>query len=296
MKDEKKLREQNKEDIVTEKHSGESSYSEESLHDELEKLAETFRQELKKAQEMSDEEFEEVYADELGVISAEELCACCGEKRRDKRFGENYEYCADCRKAMCKYPLSIQGVLVAIVMVGLAIFSVVGFVNDFSDYRLVYKAEKCRAEKKLVSAVSYYDSAIATLIEDDIIPKRVLLKCAETAYETMDGGTSSMSYISSLIEAAVTEFESKLPIYNGVMKLYDENKLMYATMQEFYKLIQNEKYSKYEPGNEELYKEIMKEIEALIDKEVTVTSFDGKTSQLVKSDEAIVRFCQTMLQ
>lgn len=294
MKDEKNLNERNKEEIVTGKYSGEKSYSEESLHDELEKLAETFRQELKKAQEMSEEEFEEVYADEEGIIPNEELCACCGEKRRDKSFGENYEYCADCRDAMTRYPLSIQGILVAIVMVGLAIFSVINFASDFSKYDLVYKGDKCHSEKKLVSAVNNYDSAVAAFLEEEILPKRVMLKCAQGAFETMDGGISSMNYVSTLIEEALNEVEAKLPLYNGVMKLYDENAVIKATMQEFYNLIQKEEYAKYEPGNDELYKTIMADIEALLNKKVTVTSVDAKTSKQVASDEAIVRFCQYM--
>lgn len=294
MKDEKKLNEQNKEEIVTGKYSGEKSYSEESLHDELEKLAETFRQELKKAQEMSEEEFEEVYADEEGVIPNEELCACCGEKRRDKRFGENYEYCGDCRKAMTRYPLSVQGVLVAIVMIGLAIFSMINFATDFVNYDYVYKAEKCRSKNELTSAINNYDSAIAAFLEEEILPKRVMIKCAQSAFETMDGGISSMSYVSSLIEEALSELEAKIPIYNGVMKLYDENKVIMTTMQEFYTLIQNEEYSEYKPGDKEMYDKIMADIEALANKEVTVTSVDAKTSKKVKADEATVRFCQYM--
>ena len=72
-------------------------YSDKSLDDELERLAQTFRQELKKAQAMSEEELIkngiviQQYEDDDGVIPEEELCQCCGEHRRDKSFGENYE-------------------------------------------------------------------------------------------------------------------------------------------------------------------------------------------------------------
>ena len=31
------------------------------------------------------------YKDDEGVIPEEELCKCCGEQRRDKSFGENYD-------------------------------------------------------------------------------------------------------------------------------------------------------------------------------------------------------------
>ena len=294
MKDEKELSAEQKEEIVTEKYSGEKSFEETALKDELEKLAETFRQELNKASEMSEEEFEEAFADELGIIPEEELCACCGEQRRDKSFGEHYEYCADCRSAMKKYPLSAQGIIAAIVMVGLAIFSVLSFAFDFEGYDYAYKAEKLRAEKKLTSAANSYDTAITKFMEKGILPKRIMLNCASVAFQTMDGGMSSMEYVSNVIEEALTETETKLPLYNGVMKLYEENKLLYATLNEFYTLIQNEKFAKYQPGNDELYKEMMAEIEALVDKEVTVTQYDKSTSKKVKADECMVRFCQYM--
>ena len=77
-------------------------YSDKALDNELEKLAETFRQELKKAQAMSEEELIkngiiiQQYEDDEGIIPEEELCKCCGEQRRDKSFGENYEYCRAC--------------------------------------------------------------------------------------------------------------------------------------------------------------------------------------------------------
>lgn len=294
MKDEKKLSEQNKEEIVTGKHSGESSYSEESLHDELEKLAETFRQELKKAQEMSDEEFEEVYADELGVIPEEELCACCGEKRRDKSFGENYEYCADCRKAMCKYPLSVPGVLAAIVMVGLAIFSIINFASDFDGYDLVYRADKNRSDKKLSSAMTYYDNALAFFDEEEIVPKNVMLDYAEVMFSCMENGTTTMGYVSALLEDALSDFEMNLLVYSKAKNLYYENKIIYQTMQEFYTVVQNEEYSDFKAGDDEMYEKIMAEVLAIKDKELTVESPDGKTSEKIPADEATVRFCQYM--
>lgn len=294
MKDERELSAERKKEIVTEKYSGEKAYEQDALTDELEKLAETFRQELTKASEMNEQEFEEAFADELGIIPEEELCACCGEQRRDKSFGERYEYCSDCRNAMKKYPLSIQGVIAAILMVGLAVFSVISFAFDFDGYDYAYRAEKFRKEKKLTSASECYNTAITTFADKGILPKRIMLNCASVAFETMDGGMTSMEYVSNIIEEALTETERKLPIYNGVMKLYNENELIYATMNEFYALLQNEKYASYEPGDEKLYKEMMADITGLLEKEITVTSADGSTSKKVKADETMVRFCQYM--
>ncbi len=294
MKEEKKINSENKEKIVTDKYSGESSFSNDELNDELERLAETFRQELKKAQEMSDEEFEEVYADEFGVITEDELCACCGERRRDKSFGEHYEYCAECRASMKKYPLSIQGILMAIVFVGLAVFSVITFSSDFKCYDYGYKAEKNLKSNKITSAITNYDYCIYAFKEKDINAQRMYINCAEAVFETMDNGINSMSFVSQLIEDTLSDKQSNSPLYASTMALYEENKLLYATMQEFYTVLENEEYADYEPGNTEMYEKIMADIEAVAEKELSIVSLDGDTTKMVKADEAMVRFCQYM--
>ncbi len=66
--DEKKISEGAKENIVLEKNSAEKEYNNNQLNDELERLAQTFRDELKKAKELSDDDFIEAYADDLGVF------------------------------------------------------------------------------------------------------------------------------------------------------------------------------------------------------------------------------------
>ncbi len=294
MKEEKKVNSESKEKIVTDKYSGESAFSGNELNEELERLAETFRQELKKAQEMSDEEFEEVYADELGIITEDELCACCGERRRDKSFGEHYEYCAECRASMKKYPLNIQGVLMSIVFIGLAIFSVITFADDFKCYDYGYKAEKSLRDNKITSAITNYDYCIYAFKEKEINAQRMYIDCAEAVFKTMDNGINSMSFVSQLLEDTLTDKQSNSPFYASTMALYDENKLLYSTMQEFYNVVENEEYADYEPGKTEMYEKIMADIEAIVDKELSIVSLDGETTKMVKADEAMVRFCQYM--
>ena len=146
-----------------------ADYSNKALNDELQRLADTFKQELKKAQAMTEEELIksgiiiQQYEDEDGVIPEEELCQCCGEQRRDKSFGENYEYCRKCREAMRTYPLSIPGIIALAAMVFVAVVSVFGFASDYSVYDTVRKADNYVSEKKLYSAISTYDEAISTL-------------------------------------------------------------------------------------------------------------------------------------
>ncbi len=294
MKEEKKVNAENKEKIVTDKYSGQSSFSGNELNEELERLAETFRQELKKAQELSDEEFEEVYADELGIITEDELCACCGERRRDKSFGEHYEYCAECRANMKRYPLNIQGIIMAIVVLGLSVFSVITFASDFKCYDYGYRAEKNRAEKKLTTAITNYDYCVSEFKAKDINAQRMYLRCAETVFKTMDNGVNSMAFVSQLFEDCISDKQANNLLYASPIALYEENKLLIATMQEFYTIIENEEYAEYEPENEEMYEKIMADIEAIVEKEVSVVSLDGKQTKMVKASEPMVRFCQYM--
>ena len=88
-----------------------SGYKMSALDEELERLAEMFREELKNQGEEEDDE--EVLRDSQGIIYEDEVCECCGERRRAK----NSEYCKVCQEAMRKYPLSLSMIIVALVVV-----------------------------------------------------------------------------------------------------------------------------------------------------------------------------------
>ena len=102
----------------------------------MERLAATFKQEYEKAQAMTEEELIksgiiiQQYEDDAGAIPEEELCKCCGEQRRDKRYGENYEYCKKCREAMMDYPFSIKSVAVLAITVFFCVLSIISFSSD----------------------------------------------------------------------------------------------------------------------------------------------------------------------
>lgn len=275
-------------------------YSDKALDDELEKLAQTFRQELKKAQAMSEEELIksgiviQQYEDDDGIIPEEELCKCCGEQRRDKTFGENYEYCKTCREAMRRYPLSVSGIITLAAMVFVAVVSVFSFGADFNIYNTVREGDKYVAENKLYSALDSYEGAISAFSDKDVLAKKLYLKTIRIIYNTMPDGVYSMSDIVNKVGTALTSFESQLPIYSDYVDIYQEAQALYGTMNEFYNVMNNEKYADYDFKNKEQYEELMTEIGSIIDKQVTVTSIDKKTSQLVPSSEAMVRFCQYM--
>lgn len=277
-----------------------AEYSNKALDDELQRLADTFKQELKKAQAMTEEELIkngiiiQQYEDEEGLIPEEELCQCCGENRRDKSFGENYEYCRKCREAMKNYPLSIPGIIVLAAMVFVAVVSVLGFASDYSVYNTVRKADNYVSDKKIFSAVNAYDEAIASLEAKEVLPKKLYLKTAKLVYNTMPESMYSFSDVISRIEAGLSDFEMNLPIYAGYKALDKEMLTMQSTFTEFYNLMNDEKYTNYDIEDDEQYEELMTVIGSIIDKQVTIT-YDSSVSELVDADEAMVRFCQYML-
>lgn len=277
-----------------------AEYSNKALDEELEKLAQTFKQELEKAQAMTEEELIkngiiiQQYEDEEGIIPEEELCQCCGEQRRDKSYGENYEYCKKCREAMKNYPLSIPGIIMLAAMVFAAVVSVMGFASSYSIYDTVRKADSYVTDKKIYSAIAYYDEAISIFESADVNPKRLNLKTAELVYNTMPDSMYSFSDVSTRIEKALSDFELSLPIYNGYKTVNRDVKVMEGTFTEFYNIMNSEEYADYDIKNDDEYEELMTAVGSIIDKQVTVT-YGNKSSELVNADEAMVRFCQYML-
>ena len=275
-------------------------YSDKTLDDELEKLAQTFRQELKKAQAMSEEELIksgiiiQQYEDDDGIIPEEELCKCCGEQRRDKTFGENYEYCRSCREAMRRYPLSIPGIITLAAMVFVAVVSIFSFVADFNIYNTVREGDKYVSESKLFSALDSYEGAISAFEDEEVVAKKLYFKSIKILYNTVPEGVYSMSDIVNKTLVALSSFESKLPIYKNYVDIYKEAQVLYGTMSEFYNIINDEKYADYDYKDKEQYEELMEAIGSIIDKQITVVSIDKKTSELVPANEAMVRFCQYM--
>ncbi len=275
-------------------------YSNKALDDELEKLAQTFRQELKKAQAMTEEELVksgiviQQYEDDEGAIPKEELCKCCGEQRRDKNYGENYEYCIACREAMRRYPLSVPGIITLAAMVFIAVVSVFSFAADYNIYNTVRQGDKYLSENKLYSALDSYEGAISAFNDENVLAENLYYKNIKILYHSMPDGIYAMSNITSKIETVLSDIESKIPLYSSYVDMHKEVQVLYGTLNEFYAMLNDEKYAEYDFKDEEQYKETMTEIGSIIDKQVTVTSLDKKTSELVPASEVIVRYCQYM--
>jgi hypothetical protein len=225
-----------------------AAYGDNALNDELEKLAQTFKAELQKAQSMTEEELIKKgiiipeYEDEEGAIPDDELCACCGEKRRDKSRGENYEYCKDCREAMKRYPFGTLNILALIVTVVLALLSVYSFILYFIPYNTVKEANEYLNQDRLDSAMSAYDGAISAFEDEEITAKWLYLKTAKILFDTMPSGVNSMTDIVTRLDKALSVAELKMPIYGGYANLREESLALYGTMQSFYKIVENEEY------------------------------------------------------
>ena len=285
-----------------------ADYGDTALNDELEKIAQTFKAELQKVQNMSVQELIEkgiiivenegeeaaIPEDEEGVIPEEELCSCCGEKRRDKSRGENYEYCKNCREAMKRYPFGAISIIALIVTVVLAVLSVYSFSLDFVPYNTVKEATGYLNEDRLDSAMSAYDGAISAFEDEGITAKWLYLKTSKILFNTMPGGVNSMTDIVTRLDKALSVAESRIPIYGEYSNLREETLVLYGTMQSFYEVVGNEEYVDFDNMSDELYQQVMTEIGSIIDSEVSVLSKDGETTAMLPANEAMVRFCQYM--
>ncbi len=275
------------------------NYSNEELDDELERLAATFKQEYEKAQAMTEEELIksgiiiQQYEDEEGVISDDELCKCCGEQRRDKRYGENYEYCKKCREAMMDYPFSIKSMAVLAVTVFLCVLSIISFVDYFENYNVVRKGDDFVSERKLFSALESYEIAIEAFEENDVVPKKLHLEVAEILFDTMPDGIDSMQEVSENIEEGLSVLESKFPLSYKYNNIREDVIVMSGTFQEVYSLLNSEDYAELDFDKDEDYEILMTEIGSVIDKEIAVTAMDGSQTK-TKTNQAAVRFCQYM--
>lgn len=275
--------------------------STDALNEELEQIAQTFREELEKAKNEQDEndsteiipDFQESENTEE-VIPEEELCACCGERERNKEYGENYEYCEECRRKMLRSPISFSGVLIAVMMCVMAVLSVITFGKDIEGYYYSYIAKKYTDDKMLDSALGYYDNAINYFESKNIKARNLYLESADVIFRTMSQGTASMSDISDRISTALEGNLAKLPLYRKSVDTRKESLILYGTMEEFYNIVNNENYATYSINNDEMYKSVMAEVEALIGKELSIKSIDGKTEETVVINEGMVRFCQYM--
>lgn len=308
LSDENKL--QNEEQPLSEEieKTGNAS-KDDSLEKELSELTRLFREELKKAEEQkkaeeeAGEEFELIQqlddipeGDGEEKIPEEELCACCGERARDRSISPNYEYCAECRENMRKYPIGIHHTVTAVAVIICAVISVMTFGVDLEGYNYARLAKKSERKGELTSAVSYYDDAIECFEDNSVACKILKLKSAECIYATLPSGAKSISETASRIEENLSAFEAKLPFYKKYVNIRNSALSQYAALEQFYSVMGNEEYSGFDGTDGEIYSKMQAELEGLVGTTTEITAIgDSKEKTEVVYDEGMLRFAQYML-
>ncbi len=288
------------EDAVAASMDGTADYSGKELDSELEKLAEMFKTEMKKVQAMSEDELiadgviiQPTQEDEKG-IPEEELCQCCGENRCQEKDGVLGEYCEECIEAMRRYPLSATNLVVVLAVAFVAISSLLAFITNYTVFSTVREAKEYASQGRYSSAIDAYDGAIAACEDAGLGSRALKLKKIELIFNTVPNGMDSMYQVAREIDKTLSEFELSLPLYRNYRDMRKEALVIYGTMQKFYEIINQEKYEDLNKNSEKYYDEIMNEIGAILDETVAVYSPDGKTTEMVPTSEAMVRFCQYM--
>ncbi len=255
-----------------------SGYKMSALDEELERLAEMFREELKNQGEIE----EDVLRDSQGIIYEDEVCECCGEQRKAK----NSEYCKTCQEAMRKYPLSIPMMVVTAVIIFFAIFSVFDFSSNFDGYYLASKAKTAENKKEMFSSIDYYQQSIDFFNLNGINAKGLKFGCVDIMCDVMVASEDILTTLSSALDG----YEAMLPVYDKRVAQYDEIYVLRKTMDLMFEIYDDEAYAKAKE-DDEVYKQAMIAIGSLVDQDILVPSLDGE-SRIYKANEAAVRYCQ----
>ncbi len=292
LKNEKDFKSDLNEENLESSLSKSDNYNQEQLNDELEKLADTFRTELKKAKER--EELIEKTNSEKGAfikgdfVPEEELCECCGERLKE----ENDSYCNECKELMRRYPIGASSVIIAVCIILVSVVSVMAFINDFSGYNKSKIAKNYDSENKRYTAIQSYDEAINFFLEKDVTPKKLLKDSALNVMYSLPNGVSSFYDVSERIEDSLTKFEAKLPIYSEYEKIRDESLIIYETFNQFTVIMANSDYADFDGEDKEMFQTIYNDIGSLSGKEFTIKSLKTGENKNVVYDEAAIFFSQ----
>lgn len=224
---------------------------------EKEEADEPFIQELDEIEEDSEEEQKE---DE---ISEKDLCLCCGEKRRDTSFGDDYPYCTDCRALMKSNPLNPIGVIALIFTILISGFSLGIAVKNVDDYDTLLSAQSAYSSGYLVDSVNYYQTYFSSKTDSDISMKAVK--------NTVDA-MASLGYYSnanSLVETYFSQAQLKMP-WN---KKYADIQTEYTLLTKTSDLINTEFSDALNNGDFD-YKEEIKKADKLIEENKESGEYD----------------------
>lgn len=274
---------------ATQKGSNEAP---EDVKKEMEELAKTFQEELDKAKaeakavaENPPEEPQILIQDLEDIpkpsenlheedIPEEELCECCGEKRRGTKKNPDSPYCADCERGLRHYPFEFLSVLIAVIVLGFSFYACYVFADYSEVYVAAEKADKYAEEGKLYSAYDAYSSAADTMsdssVNGEMVYKRSLLNVMKL------GGIDEITGLSSQFKT----WELKLPHLKAVGDAFRYREEFTATADAGYNVLykyfgENEDFSQID------FDALIAELDALESKAyepTTVIDEEGETT------------------
>ena len=139
-------------------------------------------------------------------IPEEERCLCCGERRRDTSFGEDYPYCSDCRALMKAAPFKLTSVLGVLVVFVVTLVSLVLCAGNVQDYATLMEAETYYANRRIMDAYTSYQGYVSSVSEFD--------SYSRSAVRNLTTIFADMGFIgdaNELITRFYTEDQLKLP-------------------------------------------------------------------------------------
>ena len=273
----------------------------EELNAELEALAKLFQKELDK----TTAEYEEGSTETEAVSESDDVsdnidenpdddteafvCVICGETVTAVKDG----ICENCLAELRKRPFRFSKVL-AILAVGIvALIAMRGFWQNLDGYSKAFEAKTWFSMGDMTSAKTAYDEAISFFEQKDVNPRNLYFESAEIIFIQMSEGSVSMTEVGDRVSKGLEDSFFTRPLYTRYKNMGNESLQLYATMQSFYAIVNKPEYAGYTIDNEQMYSDIMAEIEALVDSEVEFRAVDGKTEK-TEASEAMVRFCQYM--
>lgn len=263
--------------------------ADDELKNELEELARTFQQELDKAKaqelEGSDEgdeggeliqELEDIetvnQAEENEEIPQEELCECCGERRKGTKKNPDSNYCYDCEKALRHYPFELINVIMPLLVIVFCLYGCYVFSNNSAIYTASAQADAYSEQNKLYTALSAYDMAVEKMKSEKVNGEMLYKRYFDCAYK------SGMFMQLELDGDVFKSWELKLPHLKSVYKAQLETLEVESTQSAVQEIFSS--YDSIDDPKDLPYDEIIKKIEALIDQPAkTLPLIDGETEE-----------------
>lgn len=216
---------------------------EQALHDEMEELAKVFQAELDRAKAEAKSVAENAPVDpeielsdaaqippaaektvaENAPIPEEELCDCCGEKRRGTAKDPTSPFCTECDAGLRHYPFDFLNIFFAIIAICFVFYGGYVFANHTETFVAVQKADSLRAAKKTESALDAYAAAANIMLNSHINGELVYKREVLLAY--------SIGYLNELSEPAanIHTWELTLPHFRALKNALDDTAAFLTT-------------------------------------------------------------------